>query len=682
MPKLPFFTGDYVAIDDIGYSSAELINLFPEVDVSGEGKAPGRLVGTPGLQVFAVLGKDPIRAQRMGGGRMFAISGSVLYEVFGDATFQAYGDVGDDDAHSPAEIIVNGNELLVISAGWAYDVYVDPDGTTIHVDKIKLVAATYTDLAIGVKAFLFDLAIDASDDTKVSSPTRKFLDTDIALTLQIDSGTDFTPGTYTILSVDGDGVATLDASAGTVGATGGVGEVVDDSATNTLSSPTDPFSPDEVGFTIVIDPASPAGFGGGGTYRITAVDEATGIATVDTGVGVAGTLGGFATEYPGESESTDADGYLKAGSGAYLDGYGIIAPPPADKKLTNVYYISENGTFSKWSALDKGTKEGYPDNILKLFADHEELYVFGDEASIEVHRDTGAANFPFERDMSAFMHFGLAAKDSVVQLGLGGIAWIGWSAGRGQPQAYYATGFQPQVISTPMLEHLWDEMPTIADARAFSYIEDGHHFFVINFPSATDANGEKVGVTWVYDLTASQQMGRPMWHARAVWDADNERWTRARADNHTYGYFRADPDHPAAAWTRGLTHFVGDYEKGIIWIQGLYNYTEAEKPIRRLAQSFHQANENKRTTWHLFQLECLVGDGTNDVTFTLDYSRDRGYTFVNPRDRAALGTGKPNQRLRWLRCGTSYDQVWRLTTESAAKISISAMWFDASESDS
>lgn len=673
MPKLPFFSGDYIAIDDVGYSSAELINLFPEVDESGEGKAPGRLVGTPGLQVFSVIGKDPIRALWMGEGRMFTISGSVLYEVFGDASFATLGDVGDDDNHTPAQIFVNGNELLVISAGFAYDVYVDSGGT-VHVDKIKLVAATYTDLAIAVKAFLFDLAIDAADATKVSSATRKFVAGDVALNLQIDSGTDFTAGTYTILSVDGDGVATLDAAAGSVGATGGVGEVVDPAATDQLSSPTLPFSSDEVGYTIVIDPASPAGFGGGGTYTITAVDATTGIATVNTGVGVAGTLGGIATEYPGEGPSTDASGHLKAGSGAYLDGYGIIAPPPADKILTNVYYISENGTFSSWSALDKGVKEGAPDNILALFADHEELYVFGDLNSTEVHRDTGAANFPFERDMSAYLHFGLAAKDSVVQLGLNGVAWLGWSSGRGQPQAFYAVGFQPQRVSTSMLEHLWDEYPTVADARAFSYIEDGHHFWCITFPSAD--------ITWCYDLTASQQMGRPMWHARLTWNADTETWSRSRSQNHAYGYFRQDPAHPAAAWTRGLTHFTGDWEKGIIWIQGLYNYDEAGQPIRRVAQSFHQANDNVRTTWNLFQMECLVGDGTNDVTFTLDYSRDRGYTFVNPRDRTAAGTGARNQRLRWLRCGTSYDQVWRLTTESAAKISISAMWFDASGANS
>jgi hypothetical protein len=548
---------------------------------------------------------------------------------------------------------------------------VEDDGVTVHVDKIRVIAAEYTDLAIAVMAFLYDLVIDDVDDTKVSSETRPFVAGDVGLTLQIESGIDFTPGTYTIASVT-DGVATLDAPCGIPGAFGGIGQLVDTAATDQVSSPTLPFIPEDVGSTLVVDPASPACFGGGGTYTIESVED--GIATLDTGAGTAGCLNGIAVQYPGESATTDEDGYLKAGSGAYLDGYGIIAPPPQERILTNEFMISEHGNFARWNLLDKAKKEGHPDNILAILADHQELYLFGDLQSVEAWRDTGAANFPFERDMTATLQFGLAAKDSVAQLGLHGIAWLGWTSGRGQPQAFYAQGFQPQRISTSMLEHLWDEYPTVKDARAFSYIEDGHHFYVITFPSAD--------ITWCYDLTASQQIGKPMWHARGRWNADDETWHRIRANCHSYGYFLDDPAHPAGSWTRGLTHFVGDWELGIIYIQGLYTYKELGTPIRRHAQSIHLSAENRRTVWNLFQVECLVGDGTNDVAFTLDYSRDRGHTFVNPRNRTALAAGKRNQRLRWWRCGESYDQVWRLVTESEGKVSITAMWFDASECSS
>ena len=77
-----------------------------------------------------------------------------------------------------------------------------------------------------------------------------------------------------------------------------------------------------------------------------------------------------------------------------------------------------------------------------------------------------------------------------------------------------------------------------------------------------------------------------------------------------------------------------------------------------------------------------AASATEDLVWTLDYSRDRGEVYLNPRDRTALATGKRNQRLRWWRCGESYDQVWRLHTESKAKISLTSAWFDASGASS
>ena len=678
MPKVPFFTGDFYTLDDPGSEIAQVINLYPEVIESGKGKDVGRLVGTPGYQLFAEVGDGPIRATWMGEGRLFVVSGSHIYEVFADGVSTDLGDVGDVGSgagvdsvhlHPPAQIFSNGNELLVISAGYAWRVYTDDGGT--HVAHIQLIAAEYTDLAIGVTAFLYDLAIRDDDNTKVTSAARPFQAGDAGLDLYIDSGVDFTPGHYNIVSVVGE-VATLDGPCGVAGATEGAGEIVDATANDTVSSPTLPFVAADVGSTLVI--AAGAGFGDGGTYTIDSVTD--GIATLSTGVGDSGTLGGVATQYPGESAATDADGNLKAGTGAYLDGYGIIAPPPQATALTDTFYISDHVSgvgFAHWSALDKARKEGAPDNILALLADHEELYIFGDLYSTEVWRDTGAANFPFEREMSAYMTWGLAAQWSVSPLGLNGIAWLAWSAGKGSPQAFYAAGFQPQRISTSMLEHIWDGYDTTRDARAFSYVEDGHQFWVINFPSAD--------ITWCYDLTASQQMGRPMWHVRASWDATTETWHRSRASCHTYGYFADNAAHPALFWTRGLTHFVGDYQAGKLYVQGLYNFDDGGAPIRRELTMPHMANENVRTVWHLFQLECLVGaaaSATEDVVWTLDYSRDRGETFLNPRDRTALATGKRNQRLRWWRCGESYDQVWRLHTESKAKVSLTSAWFDAS----
>jgi hypothetical protein len=236
-------------------------------------------------------------------------------------------------------------------------------------------------------------------------------------------------------------------------------------------------------------------------------------------------------------------------------------------------------------------------------------------------------------------------------------------------------GSQPQRISTHALESQWRIIPTVRDAVAYSYIEDGHQFYVITFPSATDADNNPVGVTWAYDLTASQQVGKPMWHARTHWDGTKH--VRHRGWLHTYGYFLADDVHAGPDWTHNLQHYLGDWENGNIYAVGLFNYTDAGAQIKRQLIFPHLSNDNKRTVWHLFQLDCQVGTGDTDVQWTLDMSRDKGHTFIVPRTRTAVSGGPTNQRLRWWRCGESWDQVWRLETSSAAPISITNAYFEA-----
>ena len=67
-----------------------------------------------------------------------------------------------------------------------------------------------------------DLAIDASDDTKITSAARSFVADDVGKKIELTGGTGFTTGTYTISSVAG-GAAFLDSAVGTTSSTGGTG---------------------------------------------------------------------------------------------------------------------------------------------------------------------------------------------------------------------------------------------------------------------------------------------------------------------------------------------------------------------------------------------------------------------------------------------------------------------------
>lgn len=69
-----------------------------------------------------------------------------------------------------------------------------------------------------------DLAIDAVDNTKVTSATIGFDATSPGNTLIVSAGAGFTTGTFEILSVAA-GVATLDRAVGTIGSTGGTAKL-------------------------------------------------------------------------------------------------------------------------------------------------------------------------------------------------------------------------------------------------------------------------------------------------------------------------------------------------------------------------------------------------------------------------------------------------------------------------
>jgi hypothetical protein len=575
--QLPFFGPAYLS-ESPKLSADDLINMYPEVAEGGSGAAVGRLRGTPGYKLFTNIGTGAMRGLWSGEGRLFAAAGSDLYEitsVSGAVTPVFIGNIDNgvsDDVNTPVLFFPNGRQLMVVSNGHVY-VW---DGVTFG-------EPTYT------TGLYTDLVIDAVDATKITSAMSAFGQADFGMRLVVTGGTGFTPGTYTILSVDAAGVATLSGPAGAVGATGG--------------------------------------------------------------------------------EATEKSGTVTARTATVLDTYGIIAPAPhgnpgdADFETGNNIYISTPNDFTAWDAADSKAKMGYPDHILALMADHQELYVLGDLESSEVWRDTGNADFPFERDMSAFLHYGLAAQFSVARLGFSGLAWLAWSAGMGDVQAIYVQGFSPQRISTHAIEAVWRQYQTVTDAEAYSYVEDGHNFYVLTFPTA-DA-------TWVYDLTASQQLGKACWHRRGEWDGTTLH--RDRFSCHAYGYVNGLT---GITWANQPVHFCGDYQNGNIYVRYLDTGDADGDPVYRQRTFAHMQNEAKRIFWSRFE---LLAETTDPLTATLDMSRDYGHTFVNPRDRTATAA---NQRLLWWRLGASRDAVFRVTINGTSKVALINTFADGAPGDS
>jgi hypothetical protein len=673
--RLPFFGAGSYLLDSPNASADVCIGLIPEVIESKVGRAVGRMKGTPGLTLLGTLPQSNVLALWSGQDRLFAVAGTTpshLYEVFADGSCSDHGPVGNalytpfatlaNPEYQPALIFPNasGSQLMVINGGF---VWVDSGTGAVPINfSIPMVG----------------LQIDDTGNGLING--TGFGPTDVGATMEIQSGIGFTiqsqvitsTGSSTLNGAAVTGVAFAAAAWGTADSIGGTGiEVLGAQAYTDLytlapgwfvGSKSYQFTQADIGRTLVIT-------GGSGWVHGTYLISGWGLGGPQSGTVLLTQNGLPAAAAPpntsGGSGTEETGGQVPAGTGAYLDTYGIIAAPQS-----NQWYISGIDDFTSFNPIDEADKEAYPDHILAFLADHELLWIFGGLESTEIWQDTGAANFPFQRlQAGGVIHYGLAAQFSPVRLSINGIAWMAFASSRGDVQAVYCQGLMPQRISTHAIEEAWRTYPTVEDAIGYTEIDEGHEFWVLHFPQG-DA-------TWVFDFTAWQQTGIPQWHQRGYWDGTtlHRQLQRCHAFGDLYGHGSA----PAISGA----HFVGDHTSGNIYIQSLSTPSDNGHAIFRQRACPHVAGDNQRFFYGLFQLEMDVGE--QDVTVTFDYSKDHGHTFMNAQSLiapAAPNVNAPNvsgysTRLRWRRLGWAWDLVPRITIISAtAPISITNAFMD------
>lgn len=320
---------------------------------------------------------------------------------------------------------------------------------------------------------------------------------------------------------------------------------------------------------------------------------------------------------------------------AYIDGYFIFNRPG-----TQQFYLSS--LFAQtFDSLDFASAEGAPDKLISLLADHRELWLFGD-SSTEVFFNSGNADFPFERIQGAFIEVGCAAVHSVAKLD-NSVFWLG-KDDKGQGTVWKANGYQPARISTHALETALASYSQIDDAVAWVYQQEGHAFYVLNFPAADR--------TWVFDAATG------LWHERAWHD--------------TYGNQRRH---------RGACHMafageniVGDWENGNLYALDLNTATDNGDAIHRIRAAAHVADADYRNQFHRsLQIDMETGVGLqsgqgSDPQAMLQWSDDGGHTWSNEHWASIGQVGKYKTRVRWRRLGRSRDRVYRVTITDPVKV--------------
>jgi hypothetical protein len=271
---------------------------------------------------------------------------------------------------------------------------------------------------------------------------------------------------------------------------------------------------------------------------------------------------------------TDPD-FPGAGTVGYIDGYFVFNEPNSQK----IWVTSLLDGLSV-DPLEFASAEGNPDNVVAVFVDHREVWVYGTN-STEVWYDAGLLDFPLTRIQGAFNELGCAAPYSIAKMD-NQVYWLGKDA-RGQGIVYRAAGYIGQRVSTHAIEWQMQEYADLTDAVGYTYQQDGHSFYVLNFPSAN--------TTWVYDVATGA------WHERA--SLNNGEFNRHRANNQMFF---------------NDTTVVGDYQTGKIYAFDLEVYADdgaTQKWLRSWRALPTGANNLARTIQHSMQLDCETGVGLN-----------------------------------------------------------------------
>jgi hypothetical protein len=248
-----------------------------------------------------------------------------------------------------------------------------------------------------------------------------------------------------------------------------------------------------------------------------------------------------------------------------------------------------------------------------------------------------------------FIQHGCAAAGSLSQWDLS-LFWLGRNP-QGQYIVFRGAQYQAQRISTHAIEEVISQYATVSDAIGYCYQQEGHPFYVLQFPSA-DA-------TWVYDMSSG------LWHERASMDS-NGVIHRDIGNCHAmaYGY-----------------NIVGDYSNGNLYALDQNNFTENGNPMLFL-RSFPTFDiDDKRVMYRKLTLDMETGVGLNSGTWQNPYidvrwSDDGGYTWGNKVQVPLGAIGQFNKRATLWRMGYGRRRVFEVSWSAPVNTALNGAWID------
>jgi hypothetical protein len=192
-------------------------------------------------------------------------------------------------------------------------------------------------------------------------------------------------------------------------------------------------------------------------------------------------------------EITDGD-YVTSGSVDTVDGFTMFT-----NLESRTFQISELNTTESYLALDFANVLSNSTNLVRVASNNLEAWMFKKDITL-VYYNSGSGTFPFARKNGVLIQKGCAAKHSVATMD-NSFFFLG-----NDKVVYGTSGYQLVPISTHAISKEIESYGDVSDAFSFTYIQEGHKFYNITFPTANK--------TWVYDLTTKS------WHERESLDSN------------------------------------------------------------------------------------------------------------------------------------------------------------------
>jgi hypothetical protein len=394
---------------------------------------------------------------------------------------------------------------------------------------------------------------------------------------------------------------------------------------------------------------------GSGVYRVDSNWSATLLGTLGTGSGIVGMAtngtevlivdgqrGWLATE-DDLTLITDEDFPNGVTSAGYLDTFFLVGGDGSGQ-----FYCNESpNTGSAWNGLDFATAEGNPDPIQRLLVDHREAWLVG-KVTTEVYVNTGAADFPFERNGSVFIESGTPAPWSVVSMD-NSLYMLGQDD-TGAGVVYKIQGYNPVRVSTHAIETAIAGYTNITDAVGYSMLYHGHAWYVLSFPSANR--------TWVYDAATGS------WFEWLYRNPNTNSLNRHRGLTHAYF---------------GGKHLVGDWEDGKLYSLEDSVYTDNGDPILRLRATQSLDSDDGESIFYeqlVIEMETGVGLDTgqgSEPLLMMRYSNDSGRTWSNYKTKTIGASGRYGTRVKFGPTGAGRNRVWEISmTDPVAFVVVGA----------